>query len=92
MISEVDAVTSGVQNCQVAGLVPAFRQPGDHCGTLGAHWGTMGAADRTASWSMIFRDWRRLQTAGWEFLSKVWFSKTRFLCLVFTFPSLRVPS
>ena len=57
MISESDAVTSGVQNCQVAGLVPAFWRPGDHCG---AHWGTTGAADRTASWSMIFRDWRRI--------------------------------
>ena len=60
VISEVDAVTASVQNCQVAGLVPAFWQPGDHCGTLGAHWGTTGAADRTASWSMIFRDWRRI--------------------------------
>ncbi len=58
LISEVEPVTSGVQNCQVAGLVPALWQPGSHFGTLGAHWGTTGAADRTASWSMIFRDWR----------------------------------
>ena len=58
VISEVEAVTSGVQKRQVPGLVPASRQPGDHFGTLGAHWGTTGAADRTASWSMIFRDWR----------------------------------
>ena len=38
--------------------VPAFWQPGDHFGTSGAHWGTTGAADRIASWSMIFKDLR----------------------------------
>ena len=58
VISKVEAVTSGVQNWQVAGLVPAFRQPGDHFGTLGAHWGTTGAADRAASWSVLFKDRR----------------------------------
>ena len=56
----LEAVTSGVPSLQVAGLVPAFRQPGDHFGILGAHRGTTGAADRTASWSMIFGDWRRI--------------------------------
>ena len=38
VISEVDAVISGVQNCQVAGLVLAFWQPRHHFGTsLGKH-------------------------------------------------------
>ena len=39
VISEVEAVTSGVHNWQVAGLVLIFRQTGDHfgTGTLGAH-------------------------------------------------------
>ena len=58
-VSEVDAVISGVQNYQVAALVLAFRQPGKHFGTLGAPWETMGAADRTASWNVIFKD------SGW---------------------------
>ena len=35
LISEADAVISGVQDYQVAGLVLAFLQHGDHFGTLG---------------------------------------------------------
>ena len=45
-IYEADAVIFGAHNRQLAGLVPAFRQPGEHFGTLGAPWGTMGAAER----------------------------------------------
>ena len=49
----MDAVISGVQNFQVAGLVPAFRQPGDYFGILGAPWGTMGAAEGHVQMAVI---------------------------------------
>ena len=58
LISEADAALFVVQKCQVAGLVHAFLQPGDHFGNLGAPWGTMGAADRSAWSSSTFTDLR----------------------------------
>ena len=50
VISEVDAVISGVQNCQMAGLVPAFWQ----LGTLGAPGGILGLYRATKNRRLLF--------------------------------------
>ena len=43
-------VAAVIQSCHLGGLVPPLWHPGEHFGTLGPPWGTMGAVGRTC-WS-----------------------------------------
>ena len=80
----VGAVVSGVQNCQVAGLVPAFWHPGAILAPWGhptQPWEQQGGLLGGVSFLLVCGG---LWTTCWRLLCKVCFFGTRFYGFVFS--------